>query len=87
MASTQMSELYWKCTPSLNINKPTLIFLHAAWMSSTMFDDTLAQLLPLLPETNMLCIDLNGHGGTTKGRRAFSLWDQGDDVVALMVCI
>jgi 3-oxoadipate enol-lactonase len=51
-----------------------------------MFEETVAHLLTLLPDTNMLCIDLNGHGQTTTGRKIFTLWDQGDDVVALMVC-
>jgi 3-oxoadipate enol-lactonase len=73
--------------PSLDITKPTLIFLHAAWMSSTMFEEIVAHLQAFLPEKNMLCIDLNGHGKTTAGRRNFTLWDQGDDVVALMVCL
>jgi len=73
--------------PSLDIAKPTLIFLHASWMSSAMFDETVGHLLALLPDKNLLCIDLNGHGKTTTGRKNFTLWDQGDDVVALMVCL
>jgi 3-oxoadipate enol-lactonase len=86
MASFSKSGLYWKCTPSFDITKPTLIFLHASWLSSTMFEETVAHLLALLPDTNMLCVDLNGHCQTTTGRKIFTLWDQGDDAVALMVC-
>lgn len=85
MASFSKSGLYWSCTPSLDLAKPTLVFLHAAWMSSTMFDETLGHLSAKLPNTNLLCIDLNGHGRTTMGRKNFTLWDQGEDVVALMV--
>jgi len=86
MASTKKSALYWTCTPDLDITKPTIIFLHAAWMSSTMFDETMNPLSTLLPNTNLLCVDLNGHGKTMAGRKKFTLWEQGDDIVALMVC-
>jgi hypothetical protein len=82
---TIMSALYWKCTPSLDITKATVIFLHAAWVSSTMFDETIDHLSQLLPNTNLLCVDLNGHGNTTAGRKTFTLWEQGDDVISLMV--
>ena len=49
-----------------------------------MFDETVDHLSALLPSTNLLCVDLNDHGKTTS-RKTFTLWDQGDDVVALMV--
>jgi hypothetical protein len=51
-----------------------------------MFDETIGHLLGLLPNTNLICIDLNGHGKSSTGRKAFMLWDQGNDVVTLMVC-
>jgi 3-oxoadipate enol-lactonase len=50
-----------------------------------MFDETVGHLTALLPDTNLLCVDLNGHGKTIAGRKTFTLWDQGDDVIALMV--
>jgi 3-oxoadipate enol-lactonase len=87
MESFSKCGFYWKCTPGFDVSKPTLVFLHAAWMPSTMFAETVVHLQALLPETNLLCVDLNGHGKTTAGRKCFTLWDQGDDVVALMVCL
>lgn len=51
-----------------------------------MFDETIDHLLGLLPNTNLICIDLNGHGKSTMCRKSFTLWDQGNDVVTLMVC-
>lgn len=56
-------------------------------MSSSMFDDTIAQLSPVLPNTNLLRVDLNGHGETRNGREEFSYDDQADDVVQLMVSV
>jgi 3-oxoadipate enol-lactonase len=55
-------------------------------MSSAMFDETVAHLSTLIPTANLLCVDLNGHGKTTTCRKKFTLWDQADDVIALMVC-
>lgn len=54
-------------------------------MSSSMFDTTIAQLSSVLPGTNLLRVDLNGHGETRNGRKEFTFWDQADDVVELMV--
>lgn len=85
MASTSPSALYWSCVPTLDTTKPTLIFLHAAWMPSSMFDETIKYLSSKLVNTNLLCIDVNGHGKTVAGRKTFTLWDQVDDVVNLMV--
>ena len=85
MALSTKSKLHWTCTPRLDPTKTTIIFLHAAWMSSEMFDETVAHLSSLLPNVNLLRIDLNGHGKTKAGRMAFTMWDQVEDVVALMV--
>lgn len=52
-----------------------------------MFDETIDHLRDLLPNTNLICVDLNGHGKTTTGRNTFTLWDQANDVVTLMVCL
>lgn len=81
MAST----LYWNCTPRFDISKSTVIFLHAAWMSSTMFDETIDHLSAQFPSVNLLSVDLSGHGQTIMTRKRFTLWEQGEDVAALMV--
>ena len=54
-------------------------------MSSTMWVDQIAYLIPKFPNTNLLLIDVNGHGKTTEGRKNFNLYDQCDDIAALMV--
>lgn len=56
-------------------------------MGSSMFDETTEHLASVLPNTNLLCVDVNGHGKVVGGRKEFTLWDQADDVVALMVCL
>ena len=79
------SQLYWTSVPNLDASNPTVIFLHAAWMSSSMFEETIAYLSPILPNTNLLRIDCNGHVKTVAGRKTFNLWDQASDIAALMV--
>lgn len=54
-------------------------------MSSSMFDETIDHLSPSLPNTNLLRVDLNGHGETRNGRKQFTYWDQAEDVIKLMV--
>ena len=81
------SPLHWTCMNPLDPTKQTIIFLHAAWMSSTMLEETVQYISPLLPNVNLLRVDLNGHGKTVAGRKTFTLWDQGSDVIALMVSI
>ena len=85
MASPTRSKLYWTCVPELDIAKPTVIFLHPAWISSSFFDETIKAISPVLSNVNFLCIDVNGHGKTVADRETFTLWDQATDVVALMV--
>ncbi|ORX75805.1 alpha/beta-hydrolase [Basidiobolus meristosporus CBS 931.73] len=84
MTSSSDSALHWTSTASIEPKSPTLVFLHASWMSSAMFDETIAHLSPALPQTNLICVDLNGHGETRNGRKQFTYWDQADDVVKLM---
>lgn len=84
--ATPKSALYWTCASDFDAAKPSVIFLHAAWMSSAMFDETIAHLSPALGNVNLIRVDVNGHGQTKNGRDKFTLWDQGDDVVKLMVC-
>jgi hypothetical protein len=50
-----------------------------------MLEETVTHLSSLLPNINLLRVDLNGHGKTIAGRKAFTLWDQVEDVIALMV--
>jgi hypothetical protein len=50
-----------------------------------MWVDQMTYLKEKFPHVNLLCIDLNGHGKTTHGRTSFTLYDQCDDIVALMV--
>lgn len=54
-------------------------------MSSTMWEETVQLLAPHLSDVNLLRIDLNGHGKTTAGRKEYTLWDQAEDVLALLV--
>jgi hypothetical protein len=54
-------------------------------MASTIFEETVGHLSALLPNINLLYVDVNGHGRTTAGRKTFTLWERGDDVIALMV--
>jgi len=78
------SELYYTSAAPLDVSKKTVVFIHAAFMSSTMWVDQIAYLAPKFPETNLLLIDVNGHGKTTEGRKHFTLYDQCDDIAALM---
>jgi pimeloyl-ACP methyl ester carboxylesterase len=80
------STLHWTSTAPIDPKIPTIIFIHAAWMSLAMFDDTVDQLSPALPGVNLLRVDLNGHGETRSGRKEFTYGDQADDLVQLMVC-
>lgn len=50
-----------------------------------MLEETVTRLSSLLPNLNLLRVDLNGHGKTITGRKSFTLWDQAEDVIALMV--
>lgn len=79
------SALPWSCVPQVDPTKTTVIFLHAAWLSSTMFEETVTHLSSLLPAVNLLRVDLNGYGKITSGLKNFTLWDQANDVIALMV--
>ena len=79
------SKLYYTSAAPLDASKKTVVFLHAAFMSSTMWVDQIAYLGPKFPDTNLLLIDVNGHGKTTEGRKHFTLYDQCDDIAALMV--
>jgi len=79
------SKLYYTTAAPLDASKKTVVFLHAAFMSSTMWVDQIAYLAPKFPDTNLLLIDVNGHGKTTEGRKQFNLYDQCDDIAALMV--
>ncbi|KAI8801831.1 putative alpha/beta hydrolase [Cladochytrium replicatum] len=66
-------------------SKPTLIFLHAAWMSADMFDETISHIAPQLGDKfNLVQIDMNGHGKTVEGRKEFDLWDQARDLISFM---
>ncbi|KAI9879512.1 MAG: hypothetical protein M1830_008304 [Pleopsidium flavum] len=49
-----------------------------------MYDETITQLAPLLPQINLMRVDMNRHGKTTEGRKTFTLWEQADDLVALL---
>jgi pimeloyl-ACP methyl ester carboxylesterase len=79
------SKLYYTCASPFDVGKKTAIFLHAAYMSSTMWVDQMTYLKENFPRVNLVCIDVNGHGKTTNGRTSFTLYDQCDDIVGLMV--
>ena len=79
------SKLYYTSPYPIDVSKQTVIFLHAAFMSSTMWIDQIAYLKDKFPDANLLQIDVNGHGKTTTGRKHYTLYDQGDDITALMV--
>ncbi|GAB1212149.1 hypothetical protein ATERTT37_001279 [Aspergillus terreus] len=49
-----------------------------------MWEETVQLLAPHLSDVNLLRIDLNGHGKTTAGRKEYTLWDQAEDVLALL---
>lgn len=50
-----------------------------------MWEETIQLLAPQLPEVNLLRVDLNGHGKTTAGRKEYTLWNQAEDVLTLLV--
>jgi pimeloyl-ACP methyl ester carboxylesterase len=56
-------------------------------MSSSMWEETTQSLASQLMNTNLVRIDLNGHGKTTQGRKEYTLWDQAQDVLDLVVRI
>ncbi|GFG03211.1 AB hydrolase superfamily protein YdjP [Aspergillus lentulus] len=76
--------LYWQTEAPLQKANPTILFIHASWMSSTMWEETVQLLAPQLPNVNLLRIDLNGHGKTTAGRKEYTLWNQAEDVLSLL---
>jgi pimeloyl-ACP methyl ester carboxylesterase len=55
-------------------------------MSSSMWEETTQSLSDGLSSTNLVRVDLNGHGRTTEGRKEYTLWDQAQDVLDLIVC-
>jgi pimeloyl-ACP methyl ester carboxylesterase len=77
--------LYWKSTRPLEKSKPAIVFIHAAWMSSEMWDETIQDIVSGGLDMNLIQIDLNGHGQTTRGRTSFTLWDQAQDILQLLV--
>lgn len=79
------NNLYWETEAPLQKGKPTVLFIHASWMSSAMWEETIQLLAPQLPEVNLLRVDLNGHGKTTAGRKEYTLWNQAEDVFTLLV--
>lgn len=79
------NSLYWQTQAPLQKGNATILFIHASWMSSTMWEETVQLLAPHLSDVNLLRIDLNGHGKTTAGRKEYTLWDQAEDVLALLV--
>jgi hypothetical protein len=50
-----------------------------------MWTDQIKALQASFPDTNLLQIDVNGHGKTTHGRKTYTLYDQCDDIAELMV--
>jgi len=79
------SRLYYTSAAPLDASKKTVVFLHAAFMSLTTWVDQMTYLAPKFPDTNLLLIDVNGHGKTTEVRKTFNLYDQCHDIAALMV--
>jgi pimeloyl-ACP methyl ester carboxylesterase len=77
--------LYWQTEAPLQKGNPTILFIHASWMSSAMWEETVQLLAPQLPNANLLRVDLNGHGKTIAGRKEYTLWNQAEDVLALLV--
>jgi pimeloyl-ACP methyl ester carboxylesterase len=77
--------LYWCAEAPLQPDHPSIIFIHASWMSSSMWAETVQSLLHQLPKVNLVRVDLNGHGKTTDGRKEYSLWEQAHDVLSLLV--
>lgn len=82
-----LSKLFYTSPAPLDPSKKTVVFIHAAFMSSTMWIDQVADLTVKYPNTNFLLIDVNGHGRTTTGRKQYTLYNQSDDIIALMVIL
>ncbi|KAL4885394.1 putative alpha/beta hydrolase [Aspergillus karnatakaensis] len=78
------NNLYWCAEAPLQPDHPSIIFIHASWMSSTMWAETVQALAPHLRNVNLIRVDLNGHGNTVEGRKAYTLWDQAQDVLTLL---
>ncbi|KAL4864884.1 hypothetical protein BDV12DRAFT_200698 [Aspergillus spectabilis] len=76
--------LYWCAETPLQPDYPSIIFIHASWMSSSMWAETVRSLALQLPNVNLVRVDLHGHGKTTDGRKEYSLWDQAHDVLSLL---
>ncbi|KAI9369655.1 putative alpha/beta hydrolase [Aspergillus egyptiacus] len=76
--------LYWCAEAPLQPDRPSLLFIHASWMSSSMWEETVHSLSPQLPDINLVRVDLNGHGKTTQGRTEYTLWDQAQDVLTVL---
>ena len=79
------SKIFYTSPNPIDPAKKTLVFLHAAFMSSTMWVDQIAYLSKTFPNVNLLQIDVNGHGNTTNGRKYFTLYDQANDIISLLV--
>jgi pimeloyl-ACP methyl ester carboxylesterase len=79
------SKLYFTSPAPIDPSKRTIVFLHAAFMSSTMWTDQIDYFSKALPNTNLLLIDVNSHGRTTQGREKFTLYDQAEDIISLLV--
>ncbi|KAL2869530.1 alpha/beta fold hydrolase [Aspergillus lucknowensis] len=76
--------LHWQTHAPPRKGNPTILFIHASWMSSTMWEETVQILAPRLSDVNLLRIDLNGHGKTTAGRKEYTLWNQAEDVLVVL---
>ncbi|KAL2818039.1 Alpha/Beta hydrolase protein [Aspergillus granulosus] len=76
--------LYWCSEAPLRPSQPTILFIHASWMSSSMWGETTQSLASHFPDTNLVRVDLNGHGKTAGGREEYTLWDQAQDVLTLI---
>ncbi|CEL08508.1 hypothetical protein ASPCAL11657 [Aspergillus calidoustus] len=76
--------LYWCAEAPLQPSQPTILFIHASWMSSSMWEETTQSLSDDLSNTNLVRVDLNGHGRTTEGRKEYTLWDQAQNVLDLI---
>jgi hypothetical protein len=80
-----LSNLFYTSPAPIDVAQKIVIFLHAAYISSTIWTDQIAYLKSSFPNTNLLLIDVNAHGKTTHGRKTFTLYDQYDDIASLMV--
>ncbi|KAL3483662.1 putative alpha/beta hydrolase [Aspergillus germanicus] len=78
------NSLYWCAEAPLQPSQPTILFIHASWMSSSMWEETTKSLASHFSNTNFVRVDLNGHGKSTEGRKEYTLWDQAQDVLDLV---